>query len=165
MKKITTALLLVASTASHARDLYLDVNGYSWHSKDSYVYRGQPGKYNPYNAGLGVTYGLTKNVEVFAGYYYNSFNRDTVYGGAKIKHDFAFGDVTITPGLNIGVATGYANTPAQSDYYQLVIMPAVRVTYRGIGLTLGYVPRIEKENFDAVSIITAQINIRLNRKP
>lgn len=165
MKIIATAILLFASNASHAGDLYLDVNGYSWHSKQDYIYRGQPGKYNPYNAGIGVTYGLTQNVEAFAGYYYNSFNRDTVYGGVKIKHDFDFGNFTITPGINFGVATGYADTPAQSDYYQLVIMPAVRVTYRGIGLTLGYVPRIEKENFDAVSIITAQINIRLNRKP
>lgn len=162
MKKIITALIFLASSPALAGDLYLDVNGYSFHSSDSYVYRGKPGKYNPQNAGLGVTYGLAKNVEVFAGYYYNSFNRDTLYGGAKLKHDFAFGNVTVTPGLNVGVATGYENTPAQSDYYQVVIMPTVRVTYRGVGMTLGYVPRFEKENFTAVSIITAQINIRVH---
>lgn len=160
-KTFAAALLLAGSTATHAGDLYLDVNGYSFHSKDSYVYRGQPGKYNPRNPGIGVSYAFAKNAEVFAGYYYNSFNRDTVYGGVKIKHDFDFGNFTVTPGLNVGFATGYANTPAQSDYYQLVIMPAVRVTYRSVGMTLGYVPRVQKENFDSVSIITAQVNFLL----
>lgn len=160
MRKIITILLFLATAPAQAGDLYLDVNGYSWHSKEEYVYRGQPGKYNAHNTGLGVTYELTQYTEVFAGYYYNSFKRDTVYGGVKIKHDFAFGEVTITPGLNVGVATGYANTPAQSDYYQLVIMPAVRLTYRGVGFTVGYVPRIEKPNFDAVSAVTFQFNFR-----
>lgn len=162
MKNILALFFFLAAPAQ-AGDLYLDVNGYSWHSKESYVYRGQPGTYNPRNAGLGVTYGLSQYTEVFAGYYYNSFNRDTLYGGFKLKHDFDLGSVTITPGLNVGVATGYANTPAQSDYYQLVIMPAVRLTYRGVGFTIGYVPRIEKENFDSVSAVILQFNFRVWR--
>ena len=161
MKKIIPILILFASAPALAGDLYLDVNGYSWHSQDTYVYKGKRHEYNSNNAGIGFTYGLNKYVEAFAGYYYNSFNRDTLYGGAKLKRDFAFGNVTITPGLNVGVATGYSKTPAQSDYYQVVIMPAVRVTYRGVGMTLGYLPPFEKENFAAVSVITAQINIRV----
>ena len=165
MKTIITILALLAAIPAHAGDLYLDVNGYSWHSSDTYVYKGKRQEYNSKNAGLGLTYGINKYVEAFAGFYDNSYNHDTLYGGVKIKLDFEVAGVTITPSLNVGVATGYADTPAQSDYYQLVIMPAVRVTYRGVGLTLGYVPRVEKENFDAVSTITAQINIRLNRKP
>lgn len=165
MKKIIAIIIFAAVVPAHAGDLYLDINGYSWHSNDTYVYQGKRHEYNSKNAGLGVTYGINKYVEAFAGFYDNSYNRDTLYGGAKIKLDFEVAGVTITPGLNVGAATGYADTPAQSDYYRLVIIPAVRVTYRGVGLTLGYVPRIEKENFDAVSAITAQINIRLNRKP
>lgn len=163
MKNIITVFLLLVAAPAQAGDLYLDVNGYSWHSKQNYVYRGQAGTYNPHNAGLGVTYGLSQYTEVCAGYYYNSFNRDTLYGGVKIKHDFDLGSVTITPGLNVGVATGYANTPAQSDHYQLVIMPAVRLTYQGVGLTIGYVPRLEKENFDSVSAVILQFNFRVWR--
>lgn len=161
MKKTIFILIFCTVTPAQAGDLYLDVNGYSWHSNNTYIYRGQPGKYNGKNSGLGFTYGINKHVEAFAGYYYNSYNRDTVYGGVKIKHDIAIGDATITPGINIGAATGYDKTPAQSEHYQLVIMPAVRVAYRGVGLTLGYLPRVERENFKAVSAITAQVNIHL----
>lgn len=161
-KKIIVAILLAAAVPAHAGDLYLDVNGHSWHSKNTYTYRGQQGEYNGQNPGLGVTYGLGNHLEAFTGYFVNSFQRATVYGGAKIKHDLVFGKVTVTPGLNIGIATGYDKTPAQSDYYQFVIMPAVRIVYRDVGVTLGYVPKVEKENFDAVSTLTLQINVLIS---
>lgn len=161
MKKTIFILIFCAAAPVQAGDLYLDVNGYSWHSNETYAYRGRLEKYNSRNTGLGFTYAFNKHIEAFAGNYYNSYNRNTIYGGAKIKHDFAISDLTITSGINIGVATGYDKTPVQSDYYQLVIMPAARITYRGVGLTLGYIPRVERENFKAVSTITAQVNIRV----
>lgn len=161
MKTIITILALLAAIPAQAGDLYLDVNGYSWHSNDTYVYKGKRHDYNAENSGLGLTYGLNKYVEASAGFYNNSYYKQTLYGGLKIKHDIVFGNLVVSPGLNVGVATGYADTPIHADYYQVVIMPAVRVTYRGMGLTVGYVPRVEKENFVPVSTITAQVNIRV----
>lgn len=152
---------IVVSAPALAGDLYLDVNGYSWHGKDTYEYQGKRHEYNSNNAGLGVTYGLIKYVEVFAGFYDNSYRRNSIYGGVKIKKDFMFGEITITPGINVGVSTGYEDTQVQADRYQVVAMPAVRILYRGVGLTIGYIPAIEKEEpgYVSVSTITAQINI------
>lgn len=164
MKNIIALLSFFVCTPALAGDLYLDINGYSRHSNDTYVYKGQVHEFNSNNLGLGLTYGVNKYVEAFAGFYDNSFNKTTLYGGAKLKLDFNIADVTITPGLNVGAATGYADTPAMSDYYQVVVMPTVRVTYRGVGLTIGYVPIVERENFVSVSTVTAQINIRIGRR-
>lgn len=164
MKRIAAAVFLFASAPSHAGELYLDINGYSWHSNDTYVYKGKRQDYNAENFGLGLTYGINKYVEASAGFYNNSYYKQTLYGGLKIKHDIVFGNLVVSPGLNVGVATGYADTPIHADYYQIVIMPAVRVTYRGMGLTVGYVPRVEKENFVPVSTITAQVNILFGRR-
>lgn len=178
MKTAIILALILFSTQASSNELFLDINGLSWHSKDTYVYHeireteprigaatgiGKPQEYNGKNAGLGLTYVVNNYLETFVGFYDNSYNRDTVYGGLRLKHDFLVFGVTVTPSLNIGAATGYSDTPVRSDYYQLVIMPAVRVTYNGFGVTIGYLPLVERDNLIAVSTITAQVNVRLFR--
>lgn len=163
MKTIIAAIALLAALPAQAGDLFLDINGYSFHSNETYKYNGKREKFNSQNAGVGLTYGMGKYIEASAGYFRNSFDKDTIYGSAKLKYSFNFGEVSVTPGINIGLATGYMDTPVQSDQYQVVVMPTLRLTYRGVGLTLGYFPQVEKENFIAVSVITAQINVRIGR--
>lgn len=170
MKTIIMALLLAIAAPVHASDKWsksgyisIDINGYSKHSHDTYVYQGILREYNSKNAGLGVNYGLNKYVEAFVGFYDNSYNKNTFYGGAKLKHDFVMGNVVVTPGISVGVSTGYEDTVVQADKYQFIAMPTVRVTYRGVGLTIGYVPAIKNDSptYVPVSTITAQINIRV----
>lgn len=161
MKTAIILAIILLSAQANANELFLDINGFSMHSKETYKYKGTRQEYNSNNTGLGLTYGLNKYTEASAGFYKNSYNKDTIYGLVRLKYDISMGNMTITPGINIGIVTGYWDTPVQADYYQVLVAPTVRVTYHGIGFTIGYVPGSEKDNLNPVSTITAQINIML----
>lgn len=162
MKNIIVLFFFLTAAPAQANDLYLDVNGYSWHSYDTYTYKGVH-EYNTKNAGLGLTYSANKYLEASVGFYENSYNTRSLYSSAKIKYEFELSTVTVAPAITVGVATGYTNTPAQADRLQVFVMPAVRLAYRNVGFTIGYVPRVKKENFDAVSAVTLQFNFRVWR--
>lgn len=162
MKNIIAVFFLLVAAPAQAGDLYLDINGYSQHSNKTYSYKGVH-EYNTKNAGLGLTYSANKYLEASAGFYENSYNTRSLYGSTKIKYEIELSTVTVTPAISVGVATGYMNTPAQADCLQVFVMPAVRLAYRDVGFTIGYVPRIKKENFQAVSAVTLQFNFRVWR--
>lgn len=162
MKTAIILVLILCSAQASANELYLDINGISIHSNKTYRYQGRTHNYNSQNVGLGFTYGLLNSyAEASAGFYDNSYNKDTIYGFIRLKHDLSIGELTISPGVNFGLVTGYWDTPMQADYYQVIVAPTVRVTYHGVGLTIGYVPGVEKGNLKPVSTITAQVNVRL----
>lgn len=162
MKNIIVVFFSLVAAPAQAGDLYLDVNGYSWHSSDTYTYKGVH-EYNTNNAGLGMTYSANKYLEASAGFYENSYYTRSLYGGAKIKYDINISKVNVAPAISVCIATGYVDTPDHANYLQVFMMPAVRLAYRGVGFTIGYVPRIEKENTMSVSAITLQFNFRVWR--
>lgn len=162
MINIIAVFFLLVAAPAQASDLYLDVNGYSWHSNDTYTYKGEH-EYNTNNAGLGLTYSANKYLEASAGFYENSYNTRSLYGSTKIKYEIELSKVTVTPAISVGVATGYVDTPNQADCLQVFVMPTVRLAYRGVGFTIGYLPRIKKENLVPVSTITLQFNFRVWR--
>lgn len=164
------ALLFIAALAmggacspARAGDLFLDINGYSKHSLDGYKYRGVYHQFNSRNTGLGLTTGLGKYFEASAGFFDNSYGRTSGYVGAKLKHDFAHGHFRVSPGINVGVASGYQHTPVHSAALQPVLIANVRVTWRGVGATLGYLPRTNTDTGVPVSTITFQINLQLGK--
>lgn len=156
------AMVWVCSPA-RAGDLFLDINGYSQHSRDTYRYRGRIHDFNSRNAGLGLTVGLGNYFEVSGGFYKNSYDRTSGYLGAKLKHDFVLGHFRLTPGLSVGLASGYQHTPIHSAYLQPALITTVRLTYRGVGTTLGYIPRANVDYGVPVSTVTLQINIQLGK--
>ena len=165
MKNYVLALVLFAAIPAQAGALTLDINGASRHSKDTYRYQGKTHKYNESNLGAGLTYGVNKYVGVTAGFFDNSYYQTTVYAGVKLGYDIVFGDVVVSPGVQAGYASGYADTPVQSSSLQPVVLPNLRVSYRGVGVTVGYVPRVASGVTDSVSVVTVQLNIRLGAKP
>lgn len=160
-KNILAAALVLASFPA-AGDVFLDINGASKHSKDTYHYRGVTQEYNSRNAGLGLTVDLNKYFDLSGGFYDNSYNRLSVYGGVTIKHDLFYGDFRITPGVAVGVATGYRNTPVHASVLQPTLMATVRVTWRGVGFTAGYMPASNMaEGVNPVSVVTLQANVQI----
>lgn len=165
MKNYIAAIALVAAMPAQAGDLTLDINGVSQHSKDTYWYQGKTHRYNESNLGLGLTYGVKKYVDVSAGFFENSYYRTTVYAGFRLGPEFVFGDVVVSPGIQAGYASGYVNTPVNSSSLRPVVLPNLRVAYRGVGVTVGYVPRVASGSVESVSVVTVQVNIKLGAKP
>lgn len=165
MKNHIVALALFAAVPAQAGDLTLDINGLSQHSKDTYRYQGKTHRYNETNLGLGLTYGVNKYVDVSAGFFENSYYRTTVYAGFRLGPEFVFGDFVVSPGIQAGYASGYANTPVHSSRLRPVVLPNLRVSYRGVGVTVGCMPRVVSGSTVAVSVVTVQLNIKLGEKP
>ena len=124
MKITIIAAALAFASLPAAGDVFLDINGTSKHSKDTYIYDGVTHAYNSRNIGLGLTYGLNKYLDLSGGFYDNSYYKLSVYGGLTLKHDLLYGNFRITPGVSLGVATGYSDTPVQA--------PALRPTVAGM---------------------------------
>ena len=164
MKNYVLALAVFAAVPAQAGDLWLDINGFSQHSKDTYWYLGKKHKYNESNPGLGLTYRANKWLDFSAGFYENSYYHTTVYGAVRIGYEIALGDVVISPGLQSGFATGYEKTPVSSGLLRPFVFPSLRIAYRNIGVTIGYFPKITQPDIVAISIITMQVNIELGKQ-
>lgn len=163
MKNYIAGLALFVAIPAQAGGLTLDINGLSQHSKDTYRYQGKMHKYNETNLGLGLTYGVNKYVDVSAGFFENSYYKKTVYAGVRFGSEFVFGDFVVSPGIQAGFATGYADTPVNSSSLRPIVLPNLRVAYRDVGVAVGYVPRAVSGSAIAVSVVTIQLNIKLWR--
>ncbi|MHB0978435.1 MAG: hypothetical protein ACYC1K_03500 [Minisyncoccota bacterium] len=156
--------IMLPHNISTAGELYIDINGKAWHDNKTYRYEKQTFNYNENNLGLGLTYSIHKYIEISTGYYYNSFRRNTLYGAAKLKYDIKYKAFTITPGLGLGLVTGYEDTPVKADIIQPVVIPVLRIVYEKVGLTIGYLPKTERQtakNF-STSALTVQLNLQAN---
>ena len=162
MKTILAFLILFLPLASaQAGDIFLDINGTSKHSKDTYLYRGATHEYNSRNAGLGLTAGLNKHFEASVGFYDNSYDRLSAYASVTLKHELSYRDFRVTPGISVGLATGYSNTPVHAATLQPLLSVGVRATWRGVGFTVGYFPPVNTGEIIPDSVITLQANVQL----
>lgn len=110
------SLTLMAKSAS-ANDTWLDVNLASNHSIDYYMKNGQRHNFNEDNFGLGITKELSQSFDFKTGFFKNSFNNQSLYIGGNLKHTQKIGQWFIEPGVTLGVATGYQDTPGCNTYY------------------------------------------------
>lgn len=94
MKIYAAALLLAFSSPSFAAELL--VHTASVHTVKAFNFTGEDQKINNLNYGIGYR----SDEGYSAGYYYNSYNRHTVY----ITKEFMYNDHV---GLVLGAATGY----------------------------------------------------------
>jgi hypothetical protein len=146
--------LALASIPAHG-ETTLDINGWSRHSAATYTHLGDTRKYNSQNLGLGVTWSASRIFELSAGWYNNSYYQTSVYASARIKYDWNISKLIISPGVGIGIVTGYDSTPARAYAIQPLALPNLRVSYCGYGVTLGYIP-------GNVSVLTLQGNYSIN---
>lgn len=162
MNKTILATALVLASFPAAGEVFLDINGASKHSKDTYSYRGVKQEYNSRNVGLGLTADLNKYFALSGGFYDNSYDRLSGYAGVTLKYDLLYGDFRVTPGVTVGLATGYKNTPVHASLLQPTLIASVRVTWRGVGFTAGYMPAANMaEGIDPVSVVTLQANVQI----
>jgi len=136
----TIAILYSSLTFAAEKDLWLDVNVGSYHSTSEYCEKDKCKKYNQFNYGLGLSYEISKSLELTGGYFRNSFDKNSFYAGTKIKHDFVVNGFTISPGVVISITTGYNNTTVNASRMQLFGMPTISVSYSRFRGVFGILP-------------------------
>ena len=140
MKMKFVALMMIAGSAT-AGDVWVDMNGVSKHiGAEEYTFNGETKKFNEINRGLGVGVEVHKNVEVTAGFYENSYYKNTVYVGSRLFLNYKVGEVKIKPGVLIGAVTGYDDTVEQAKKLQPIGYATLSVEYENVRVGFGYLP-------------------------
>ncbi len=147
-------LFCLASSASALEkgEFTLDISGFSKHSKSTYIENGTAHKYNETNPGLGISYGLSDNLDLRIGGFKNSYDRDSVYVGLNWHRDFYFGDWTVAPGINLFLVSGYE----RRNDIPVAILPTLSFGHRAVKLSVGILPFGE----DKVTTFQLQFNFK-----
>lgn len=172
--RIFIAVLLVFLFFNPARadvvdSARLDINGWSRHSSDAYLRNGVVQKFNSENYGLGVVASFAsvapRNVEFSAGFYRNSYYKNSFHTGVNLKQDFTAGPVTFSPGVYLSVTTGYDEVVSAAKRVQPAVLANVHVRYQKFGVTVGYIPKpLFADDPNAVSVVTIQISYWLKMR-
>jgi hypothetical protein len=86
-------------------------------------------KFNRANFGVAVERQLTDSVSVEAGYYKNSYKRDTLYAGVSyMPLQGKLGDVTVKAGAMVGVGTGYDHVAPKLSTQGLTAIAVGKIT-------------------------------------
>ncbi|MGB1239439.1 MAG: hypothetical protein ACPG4U_14565 [Pseudomonadales bacterium] len=155
MKKyiLISALSTVFSHSALAMEqgeFTLDLNGFSKHSKSTYLENGTRHTYNETNPGLGVSYAYRDHLDIRVGGFENSYHRDSVYAGIHLHKDYYFGDWTIAPGLNVFLISGYEN---RTDV-PAILLPSLTLGHNAVKINIGILPF-----GDEASVATFQLQL------
>jgi hypothetical protein len=144
-------------------DTYLDINGLSKHSINEYCYQGKCQPFNQTNPGLGITTDLTNHIDLKVGGYKNSYYKTSLYAGINIHTALTHNVWNISPGIMVGMVSGYDKTPMRVGTVVLSIIPNVAIHYQDFGVVIGYIPPvITPEAGKAISVVTMQFQYQLN---
>lgn len=122
-------------------DLWIDVNVASYHAGgNGYCYKNDCHDFNQFNYGLGVSYEMDSLIEWTGGFYRNSYDENSVYGGVRFNHNFNVGQFNVTPGIFVGGVTGYDDTEVEASPLQLIALPMVGVSYKQVRGMFGVAP-------------------------
>ncbi|MCJ8300475.1 MAG: hypothetical protein MJK13_16290 [Pseudomonadales bacterium] len=125
-----------SASALEKGEFTLDVSGFSKHSKSTYIDNGTAHKYNETNPGLGISYGLSDNLDFRIGGFKNSYDRDSVYAGLNWHKDFYSGNWTVAPSINLFLISGYQ----RNSNIPVAILPALTFGHRAVKLSIGILP-------------------------
>lgn len=161
MKRAILAAAVIFTLPTQA-DTFLDINGFSQHSLPYYNYVGERHRFNGNNAGLGITHEVFPNVEAKVGFYNNSYQKESIYAAANFKLSWVAKGISFSPGVLVGLASGYSNTPMHSGVLQPYVMPNFQVRYRHAGVMLGYIPGASSgKDEKPVSVLALQFQYKL----
>ena len=131
-----------------------------------YVKEERRKNYNSANYGFGLKYGLAKYADAFVGFYDNSYDKTSFYGGVNIKRDFypGGGKFRVAPGLKLGLTTGYEGTPDDDAAWgpggtAPMAVPNIEVGYGSVYTNAGYIPAIGEQS---TWVVMVQGGIRLD---
>jgi len=151
MQKLLIILLLITNTAlANQPKLWLDLNIYSWHSKDYYIENDTKKEFSKSNPGVFLRYEVHKNLDIGAGLFYHSYEEWTPALGIEV-HTSRSKWVSI--GTIIGYAPGYKDTPQNTVMFVLPIVQIQTPTLPALGMRIGYSP------FGEVDFGTVQLTL------
>ena len=117
-------ILILTATLNQTvqADTWIDIHLVSMHSSPTYTKDGKEYAYNEKNIGLGLDIPRTKNASYIAGFYDNSYNNTTVYGGMDFHSAGIF-----AMGVSAGLVTGYQSVHDTSN--SAYVKPLVVLTF------------------------------------
>jgi hypothetical protein len=116
----------------------LDINTGSKHSKETYA---KNKYYNEENDGFGLTFGYSDMIDIKVGFFENSYEKSSIYGGAVFNKDYyLFNDIVVSPGVGLIFATGYHNTPVDAPMLAPIVYPTITIGHKTLRSTIGYIP-------------------------
>lgn len=132
---IIVGLLLVVADAHSVQGQYWgEYHVGSNHSEPGYRDRDGYHEFNENNTGGGLSYEVSNNFEVGAGFFKNSYNNRSVYGGI----DFHTSRTRyLSVGVALGPITGYQNTPQATHW---MILPNIVFGTGRVRTKIGYIP-------------------------
>lgn len=130
MRLVLLCFLFIASSA-FAEGTYLTINGISHHFDRQH-------KYNETNVGLGVEQRLTADFSLNAGYYRNSFYKDTFYLGGS------YTPLHLGP---VGLGTSFARVTGYQEIKWAVVPTIQYENEDGVGVNVMFLPPIKSKNF------------------
>ncbi len=155
---LLTGMFLASECDAAENDLWLDINMGSHHERGYWWTRDDngnitEGEFNQKNFGLGLTYGVDKYIDVYGGFYDNSYNNNSFYAGALVKYPLFTKKsnwLRLEPGIKLTAATGYLDTPDEKDTINgIMYAPMLHLGIQivdTVGISLGYVPDIDGDN-------------------
>ena len=187
---IAIIITCVLAGRAEAGDLWLEVNGLSYHTESDYhdgyekrygsLYelqgpgccRSDDGKtlykyvekresYNAYNYGLGAMYELDDHIAVKGGFYDNSYSKTSVYAGVNVRWEIPVGKLKVIPNTTVGFVTGYDDTEVDASKYQLTALPAVGIGTDNVRVNVGYIPNKIIFGAEYADVITAQLQLKV----
>lgn len=142
-------------TQAEEGDVFLDINLLSIHDPSTYVEDNNVKDYNDDTHGLGVTYDLAKHYQLKFGWYKNSYNEPSWYGGINIKTDWKY----VQPGIAFVGVTGYDDTIEETAVVAFLALPNLSVPInRDHRLFVGYIPKFGEYE---TQVLTLQYQYRL----
>jgi hypothetical protein len=164
-RALAAALTLIAAptqTIAAEGDLWLDINGLSYHAADirQYCKDDLCRPFNKVNKGLGISYGTHDNIELKTGFYENSYHANTVYAGAHLHTKPQRG---VEVGLNLGLASGY-HEERLATKSGIVPIGALTLGFQRSGLrtVVSYAP-LRTVFGGKADVYTIQLGISLNK--
>jgi len=147
--RLLGAVVLLISTGVHA-DVWIDLHIGSMHADDEYQIGTSSAPleqewrefdyvpYNQVNLGIGLDYGINKYNSVIAGFYDNSYNRLSFYGGWDLHTDDT---EAVSFGITGGLVSGYEHTPnIHSKDSPVVVMPNIVFSNEYARIKVGFIP-------------------------
>ncbi len=168
-------------------DKWLELNGTSLHGDSSYFagWQRKPTRvaddgtvlswrraerrepYNSDNKGFGIRYGVNRQLDAFSGFYTNSYNKMSFYGGMQFKQPVHLGHGWyVAPGLKFGVVTGYDGLPDDGGFAPFngkvkpLLAPTLEVGARHGFVNVGVVPAVSE---DTTWMVMIQAGYKLGR--
>lgn len=141
-KMIVLWFVLVGSAQAGSGDVWLDMNIGSKHfgGSSGYCYQGRCGSLNESNRGLGVSYEASDNLEAKAGFYENSYFNATYYIAAAYSANFRRNGFTVSPGVTVGLATGYDETRVMAMPVQPTAIASLKMQSKETRVVISYMP-------------------------